>query len=87
MAHRTSNHAIGMPARSMSIVRNVKMKKNFIEIADEACNCYEMSRLVDRKTKGLYREMKITRNRKDEDALHKFLRRSSTIGTGIDPSK
>lgn len=41
-----------------------------------------MSKVVDRKTKELQRELEAIKIRKEEEALHRLPRRSNTAGTG-----
>jgi len=47
------------------------MTKNFSEIAEEACNCDEMIKAVEKHTKALKRELETIRNKKLEATIHK----------------
>ena len=74
------------PNTTMETVRHVVMTRRFTNIADEACKYDVMSRAVERHTNALERELESIKRRMEEEALHRFPKKSKTAPTSTGQS-
>ena len=74
------------PNTTMEAVRRVVMTRRFTNTSDEAYKNDVMSRAVERHTNALERELESIKRRMEEEALHRFPKKSKTAHMSAGPS-